>query len=102
LQEGIFVYESKEIAEKGQFRACILHSRKNVYYRNRNASGHLAPGLLKAWPPESMEAPGLRAPGGSLASGPRAWPPEDWKLGNIYATNCIDIRKNEKNLGVIS
>jgi len=38
----------------------------------------------------------------ALASGPRAWPPEDWKLGNIYASKCIDIRKNEKNLGVIS
>jgi len=68
--------------------------RKNVYYRT---------GLLKAWP----WAPGLlktESMGGSLAlaSGPRAWPPEDWKLGNIYATNCIVIRKNEKNLGVIS
>jgi len=54
------VYASKKNTGKGQFWACIFHSRKNVYYRNRNA------------------------------------------LRNIYATNCIVILKNEKNLGFIS
>ena len=52
--------QAKKNTGKGQFWACILHSRKNVYYRNRNALEH------------------------------------------IYAANCIVIRKNEKNLGVIS